>query len=175
MKFYTSDLHLEHTNCIRFDNRPFRNTDEMNAEIVKRWNTVVPKNDDVCVLGDIIWNNADVKYIRQLNGHKYLIRGNHDRLNNEIEKLFVWVKDYAEIKDNGEHLVLCHYPIAHWRNADYGTIHLYGHIHAGRDTRPFEEYTRLMKERGSPYECYNVGCMLHDYTPKTLEQLRSGL
>ncbi len=175
MKFYTSDLHLEHTNCIRFDNRPFRNTDEMNAEIVKRWNTVVSKNDDVYVLGDIIWNNADVKYIRQLNGHKYLIRGNHDRLNNEIEKLFVWVKDYAEIKDNGEHLVLCHYPIAHWRNADYGTIHLYGHIHAGRDTRPFEEYTRLMKERGSPYECYNVGCMLHDYTPKTLEQLRSGL
>lgn len=175
MKFYTSDLHLGHTNCIRFDNRPFRNTDEMNAEIVKRWNTVVSKNDDVYVLGDIIWNNADVKYIRQLNGHKYLIRGNHDRLNNEIEKLFVWVKDYAEIKDNGEHLVLCHYPIAHWRNADYGTIHLYGHIHAGRDTRPFEEYTRLMKERGSPYECYNVGCMLHDYTPKTLEQLRSGL
>lgn len=175
MKFYTSDLHLEHTNCIRFDNRPFRNTDEMNAEIVKRWNTVVSKNDDVYVLGDIIWNNADVKYIRQLNGHKYLIRENHDRFNNEIEKLFVWVKDYAEIKDNGEHLVLCHYPIAHWRNADYGTIHLYGHIHAGRDTRPFEEYTRLMKERGSPYECYNVGCMLHDYTPKTLEQLRSGL
>lgn len=102
------------------------------------------------------------------------MRGNHDRLNAEMEKQFVWVKDYAEIKDENNHVILCHYPIAHWRNADYGTIHLFGHIHDGRDNRPFEEYRVAMQNRGFSYECYNVGCMLHGYTPRTLEELRKG-
>lgn len=48
---------------------------------------------------------------------------------------------------------------------------LYGHIHNGRDTRPFSEYTEQMRERGFPYRCANVGCMLHDYTPATLDDL----
>jgi hypothetical protein len=69
--------------------------------------------------------------------------------------------------------VLCHYPIAHWKNADCGTIHLYGHIHNGRDSRPFDEYVAAMKKRGFPYECYNVGAMLKymNYTPRTLDEI----
>ena len=61
----------------------------------------------------------------------------------------------------------------HWRNADYGTIHLYGHIHSARDSRPFEEYKKSMQARGFPYECYNVGCMLYDYKPITLQEIIS--
>ena len=45
---------------------------------------------------------------------------------------------------------------------------MYGHIHNGRDTRPFNEYAKQMRERGFPYRCAKVGCMLHDYTPVTL-------
>ena len=112
-----------------------------------------------------------------IKGNLYLVKGNHDRINAEMSKRFVWIKDYAEIKDNGRNVVLCHYPIAHWRNADYGTIHLYGHIHAGRDSRPFDEYKELMKQRNIPYECYNVGCMLShmDYTPRTLDEIIESL
>lgn len=40
---------------------------------------------------------------------------------------FVWVKELETIKDGDDHIVLCHYPIAHWRSADYGYVHLYGH------------------------------------------------
>ena len=76
-----------------------------------------------------------------------------------------WDNSYVNV-------VLCHYPIAHWINADYGYIHLYGHIHNARDNRPFEEYKKTMQTKGCPYLCYNVGCMLHNYTPVTLEQLR---
>ena len=85
---------------------------------------------------------------------------------------FVWVKELETIKDGDNHIVLCHYPIAHC--ADYGYVHLYGHIHTGRDSDPFEEYAARMKARGLPYECYNVGCMLPymDYTPRTLEEIR---
>ena len=37
-----------------------------------------------------------------------------------------------------------------------------------------KEYKKLMQQRGFPYRCYNVGCMLHGYKPVTLEQLMKG-
>lgn len=176
MKFYISDLHIGHKNALSFDNRPFWSVAEQNVEIIKRWNEAVTKNDDVYILGDFAWkNDMGLEVIQQLNGRKYLISGNHDKLNAALFREFEWVKDYAEIKDNDKNLVLCHYPIAHWKNADYGTIHLYGHIHGetGRDNRPFNEYCQIMRKRGFPYECYNVGCMLSymDYTPRTLDYI----
>lgn len=149
----------------------------MKKSIIQNWNSVVSTNDNVYILGDMFWNNEDIPIILpQLKGNLYLIKGNHDRINSDMTKHFVWIKDYAEIKDNGKHLILCHYPIAHWRNADYGTIHLYGHIHSGRDSRPFEEYVKLMKKRNTPYRCYNVGAMLPymDYTPRTLDEIIQG-
>lgn len=36
--YYISDLHLGHANVIRFDDRPFENIDEMEMEIIRRWN-----------------------------------------------------------------------------------------------------------------------------------------
>ena len=39
-----------------FDNRPFSTIEEMNLEIVKRWNRAVSEQDHVYVLGDFIWN-----------------------------------------------------------------------------------------------------------------------
>ena len=174
MKFYTSDLHLGHEKVINLDGRPFNCVEEMNRTIINNWNDIISRNDDVYILGDFAWrNDVGCAALKQLKGNKYLIRGNHDRTNSAMESHFVWIKDYAEIKDGDKHIVLCHYPIAHWRNADYGTIHLYGHIHSGRDSRPFEEYKKLMWTRGLPYECYNVGCMLHNYKPVTLEEIIS--
>ena len=41
MNYYISDLHLFHEAAIRFDDRPFRDLEEMHAEIVKRWNEKV--------------------------------------------------------------------------------------------------------------------------------------
>ena len=176
MKFYISDLHIGHKNAISFDERPFWNIEEQNEEIIKRWNEVVTKNDDVYILGDFAWkNDMGLEVIRRFNGRKYLINGNHDRINEALLNEFEWVKDYAEIKDGGENLVLFHYPIAHWKNADYGSILLYGHIHGatGRDNRPFNEYKEAMRNRGLPYRCYNVGCMLPymNYQPRTLKYI----
>ena len=173
-KFYISDLHIGHKNIMAHDQRPFYDFEDMKQSIIQNWNSVVSSNDEVYILGDMFWNNEDIpETLPQLKGNLYLIRGNHDRNNSEMTKRVVWIKDYAEIKDNGRNIVLCHYPIAHWRNADHGTIHLYGHIHAGRDNRPCEEDVRLMEQRDTPYRCYNVGCMLPymDYTPRTLDEI----
>lgn len=171
-KFYTSDMHIGHKSIIGFDRRPFSSLYEMAETMINNWNSVVGKDDLVYVLGDMFWDNSDItRVMPRLNGNKFLIKGNHDRVNSELSKHFIWIKDYAVIKDGDEHVVLCHYPIAHWMNADIGYIHLYGHIHAARDSRPFSEYTEFMKKRGYYYRCANVGCMLHNYFPVTLEKL----
>ena len=44
MIYYTSDLHFDHTNIIKFCNRPWDTADEMNAALIKKWNNRV--NDD---------------------------------------------------------------------------------------------------------------------------------
>ena len=47
---FISDLHLGHANCIRFDNRPWETAEEMDMEIIRRWNRKVRKEDHVYVL-----------------------------------------------------------------------------------------------------------------------------
>ena len=41
--FFTSDLHFGHENVLRFDNRPFETVEEMDDELIKRWNDKVGK------------------------------------------------------------------------------------------------------------------------------------
>ena len=176
-KLYISDLHIGHKNIITYDSRPFGSMEEMNGIIIKNWNAAVGKDDEVYVLGDFFWNNEDGdEILPQLHGDIYLIKGNHDKLTDSMRKRYIWVQDYAEIVEGETSLVLCHYPIAHWKNSKRGTVHLYGHIHMGRDSRPFGEYVKLMQQKGLRYECHNVGCMLPyiDYTPRTLEEIRKG-
>lgn len=80
--FFTADLHLGHDNCIIFDGRPFATVEEMDEELIRRWNAKVDKGDLVYVLGDMIWktrNGEAHELIRRLNGQIILIKGNHDR------------------------------------------------------------------------------------------------
>ena len=71
-----------------------------------------------------------------------------------------------------------YFPKYDWifKNADYGYIHLYGHIHEGRDYIPFEKYLDILRSRGIPNRSYNVGCMLQymNYTPRTLKEIECG-
>ena len=176
MNFYISDLHFGHKNIIISDNRPFSSVEEMNETLISNWNSVVTNADKVYVLGDLFWDNRSGKEILPLlKGRLHLIQGNHDKLNTSLRQRFEWIENYAEIDDKSNKIILCHYPIAHWKNADYGTIHLYGHIHQSRDSRPFEEYVGAMKKRSFPYKCYNVGCMMPymNYTPRTLYEILS--
>ena len=53
MNYYISDLHLFHEASIGFDGRPFRNLEEMHAEIVRKWNSKVTNGDTVYILGDV--------------------------------------------------------------------------------------------------------------------------
>lgn len=178
-KFYISDLHFGHKNILRFDNRPFFTLEEMKETLIENWNKAVKKNDEVYVLGDMFWHNEEAPAIlERLKGKKCLVLGNHDRVNATMAKYFVWCDRRMEIiRDGDDKVVLCHFPIAHWPGQDHmpSTIHLYGHIHQGRDARPFELYTKMWEEQiGIPYMAANVGCMVDymGYTPRRLEEIK---
>ena len=50
--WFTSDFHLGHRNIIRYCNRPFQSTGEMDAAILDNLNSRVQQNDILYFLGD---------------------------------------------------------------------------------------------------------------------------
>lgn len=79
MIFFTSDHHFCHANIIKYCKRPFESVDQMNEEMVRRWNEVVGDEDTVYYLGDFSLAKQAVElFARRLNGEKHFIMGNHD-------------------------------------------------------------------------------------------------
>lgn len=168
LKYYISDLHFGHKKCIEFDSRPFASVEEMNETLITKWNNKVKDNDEVYILGDFCYRSErDVTYyLKRLNGRKHLIVGNHDRAilnHSKVDSLFESINTLAMIQDGSSLVVLCHYPLAEWNMERYGTIHLYGHIHTDKG----ETYAYMQNKKNA----YNVGCMLHNYEPVSLEEL----
>lgn len=79
--WWTSDQHFGHANIIRYCNRPFASVEEMDRELIRRWNTVVKPNDTTMVVGDFSFHKETqtAEILAQLHGEKVLVLGNHDR------------------------------------------------------------------------------------------------
>lgn len=175
--FYIADWHYGHKNCIAFDNRPYKDVQEMNAALIENWNKVVSKNDTVYILGDMFWCSCKdaIPVLDRLNGRKILVKGNHDRCDNEqFVNRFDKIVDYLEIKDDGRDVVLCHYPIPCFKKHFYGWYHVYGHVHTSFEANMMEHNKYLMKELyGKQCNMFNVGAMVPymNYTPKTLDEI----
>lgn len=184
MNYYISDTHFFHQNILHFDNRPFKDFIEMNRAIINNWNNVVTNEDTVYILGDFCWLKEDkwIEILDELKGNKVLIRGNHDLKNMpaNLKSKFADIKDYKEIDDNGQTVIMCHYPILAYKHSfDPNTFMLFGHVH--NNTRESHLITQFIKEiwknriekfdnRG---QLINVGCMMPwmGYTPRTLDYL----
>lgn len=171
--FYISDTHFGHKNILKYDNRPYFTVAEMDADLIKRWNNAVKPTDTVYHLGDFSWLKPaeESEILQQLNGTKILIRGNHD-----YKPTPEWkeVLPFAEIVDNGRHVILSHFPIASYKNMTHGYYHLYGHVHNSFEDGLFDAYRRAWeKHYEKQMRSFNVGCMnpLMDYTPRTLDEI----
>ena len=176
-KFYISDWHYGHANVIHFDNRPFKTVEEMNGELIRRWNSIVSAGDIIYSLGDMFWCKASdaIPVLEQLNGQIFLVKGNHDRVGNrDFDKHFVKIDEYMEVDDNGRKVVLCHYPIICYKNHYHGWYHLYGHVHSSFEHDMMEHDMMLMRELYmKPHMACNVGAMMPwmNYTPQTLDDI----
>ena len=188
MNYYISDLHLGHLNVIRLDGRPFESLEEMEVEIMRRWNERVTPQDTVYIIGDFCWqtSNAWIDILKQLKGRKVLIRGNHDpkRIDGKLAKMFDDVKDYKEINDNGRRVCMSHFPNMFYNKSYHAnTYMLCGHVHTTLENEWLEKWrSELRKQRvldggGNYGNIINVGCMMPymNYTPRTLDELIEGV
>lgn len=175
MYWFTSDLHLDHKNCLTLGNgRPFSSVQQMNEEIIKRWNKKIAPTDVVYLLGDICWgwNSKRINEVfHKMNGIKYLILGNHDRPKNFTNvNCFVEMTPYKEIMIDDDHIVLCHFPIADWSRAYHGAYHLYGHCHGSFD---LAQVTKNLNHKNT--RCMDVGVDTHNYEPWSWQEIKEKL
>jgi len=134
---FTSDCHFHHRRIIEYSNRPFASVEDMNQQMIQRWNKQVKREDTVYHLGDFAF--CDIEKIRsilsQLNGTKHFINGNHDKQIKQnrnsliADGLVKSIKDYDEIYVNNQFIVLFHYPMVTFNKGHHGAWALHGHCH----------------------------------------------
>ena len=134
--FLVSDTHFGHAGVCRFTHpddpevklRPWDNADEMDDEMIRRWNDRVRPSDKVYHLGDVVINRKALKTLHRLNGDKVLIRGNHDIFPDvEYREYFRELRAYHVM--NG--MILSHIPIHPESLGRFG-VNIHGHLHASR-------------------------------------------
>ena len=136
---FVSDLHFWHRRISELTGRPFASLEAMHEGLISAWNGQVALTDDVYVLGDFSFGTArrTLEILGELNGRKFLIRGNHDHFGAD---LFEWTRDlYTALVHDPEapaadergrqRIVLCHFPILIWDRRHRGAWHLHGHSH----------------------------------------------
>lgn len=57
MLYLTSDLHFCHSQPFIYAARGYNSVEEMNEDLIRKWNEVIGDNDEVWVLGDIMFND----------------------------------------------------------------------------------------------------------------------
>ena len=165
MIYFTSDLHFDHVNVIKYCARPFKDVDEMNETIIENYNKRVKSNDICYILGDVLMHNTEHarECLKRLNGHKYLVRGNHDPFKDN-DPAFEWIKDYYKLRWNHKKFILCHYPFISWDGKERGiSYHLHGHQH----NTP--TYNHDMRAAG--IKRYDVGVDANNFTPVSIEEI----
>ena len=136
--FLVSDTHFGHMGVCKFMGpdgftklRPWNSPEEMDEEMVKRWNEIVRPNDKVYHLGDVVINRKALRTLHRLNGDKVLIRGNHDIFRDEeYRTYFRELRAYHVL--NG--MILSHIPVHEASLGRFG-VNIHGHLHASRVKR----------------------------------------
>lgn len=169
--FVTADQHFGHSNIIRLKERPFQSTKEMNERMIELWNSVVSADDTVYVLGDFIGKEPiETEIVKQigtsLNGHKVLLKGNHDK-GYPMADIFEEVYPQKKVIDFWyQHT---HFFMNHWRaNMTISgnlpsEIYLHAHLHGRIGYNMINAFYRR------PY--YDVGVDANNFTPVGIDEI----
>jgi calcineurin-like phosphoesterase family protein len=190
MIYFTSDTHFGHANIIKYCDRPFKDTDHMDAVLIEKWNTIVSPADTVFHLGDVALGNIDksLACVSRLNGYKICVLGNHDRPFMRVGKpdFVKWWKRYEEVFQevwhwnensrvllNGVEFAVSHFPYtgdhtpqdrhSHARPVDDGiTPLIHGHTH-------IRDQHRTLSSNGTPQ--IHVGVDAWDFHPVSEDEI----
>lgn len=156
--YFIADLHFGESAICRYENRPFENVSQIDAELIARWNSVVTPVDTVYVLGDFGAAGYEAEILRQLNGRKYLIKGNHDTKSNAEYRAFGFdeVYDYPIILDG--FWILSHNAL--YVNTNMPCANLFGHVHN----------SPIVKDYSAQHHCVSVERI--NYTPISFDVIK---
>ena len=137
-RFVISDTHFGHENswakfklndgCTPL--RPYTSTEEMNEDMIAKWNAKVGPKDVVYHLGDVVINKKYLPILDRLNGSKRLIMGNHDIFGvKEYLKYFTELYGCRVFVDK---FILTHIPLHPDSITERFVVNTHGHYHANK-------------------------------------------
>jgi calcineurin-like phosphoesterase family protein len=176
-----SDTHFGHGNIVQYANRPARHNEIM----LENWWATVQPDDTVLHLGDICMTSSKqqvlfdlYRQVRDLPGHKFMMRGNHDQNTAKwyLDKLGVTVlREYVKpsrSKNNMQGGVMYYsydsgleaptlVGLSHVPDATEGCwdLNIHGHVHVNG-------YPRSLYESGRDYR--NICVEVTGYKPQRL-------
>lgn len=156
-----SDLHIGHSNIIRYANRPFADVQAMDACLYANWKAAVGADDALIFVGDVALEDAlrpdTWQRIRAGRGRmKRLVFGNHD-LTHSGRLRVDGFDDICSVlcADGDPPLAFTHLPLA---EVPAGWVNVHGHTHNEPPGR-------------SPH--INVSVEQIDYRPLALSRIRA--
>ena len=163
--FFTSNTYFGDDNQIKTKLTPYKTIEEMDEDLISRWNSVVGKKDIVYHVGDF----GKYRYVKKLNGKIYLICGNHEKwvYGRDFEgfKKKLLEMGFADVYKDGIYLdknILGEkvYLTYKARNCKKDCKNLYGQHQA---------------LGGSVDNGFNVSVLFNNYTPLSVQQVKANL
>ena len=157
--FFIADPHFGDERIRRYENRPFQTVEEMDCELIRRWNAVVTESDTVFVLGDFGADGYESEILTQLNGRKLLCKGIHVSKSTTDYRIagFEEVYDHPIIIEG--FWILSHDALYVNSNMPYANI--FGHVHN----------SPIIKDYSKQHFCVSVERI--DYTPITFDAIKN--
>lgn len=157
-RWITADWHLGES---RFEimQRPFTSVTEHVETLIKNHNALVKPDDEVIVVGDVCYKEHPdwLEVVKQFNGNKTLVRGNHDAVftDDQLRPYFdLIVKEGDGIElDLGFPAYATHYPT----RGRPDRFNLVGHIHSAWKVQ---------------LNMLNVGVDVNHFRPLDLDKIR---
>lgn len=170
--FFTSDTHIGHENILKFCDRPFNSVEEMDDAIINNWNKVVGPDDYVFHLGDVAFGGTDIwhKFLDNVNGHIFLIYGNHDIKNVRpgYLKRFEYSSYQMYVRINDTFMYLNHCPLLCYGGMYKSIPQLFGHVHISKYKNTGKDWDRLSNLSSTQYD---VGVDLNNFTPISFDKV----
>lgn len=172
--WFTSDTHFNHSQIIKYCDRPYENQNDMNEDMIARWNAIVKPEDTVFHLGDFAFtSNIDTirEIVSRLNGEIFLILGNHDIQNgfyrDSVREIFgermrslLDIQVWDDEQDDWQAITLCHFRMGTWHRSNKGAWNLFGHSHGTTE----EKHCKPMQ--------IDVGVDCHDMNPVSYDKVK---
>lgn len=184
--FVISDQHFDHKNIISLTRSELFNSSDindsvskMNEYIISKHNSVVSEDDIVIMLGDFsfkVGRDRLSELVSKLNGHKFLVMGNHDKiarpdlyLDAGFEEVFLFPVKFngdffshyplnATVESNDRPNTLLYNLLCKEFSGSYSGINFHGHQHTYINNGKSEK---------------NVACEVIDYKPLLIGRTKS--